>query len=88
MRAVLSLVRRIIPQPLLSLYHLTLSFAGAVMYGFPSRKLIVVGVTGTKGKSSTAEFLNSILETAGQKTALSSTIRFKIGELIIIIAVS
>ena len=67
MRAVLSLVRRIIPQPLLSLYHLTLSFAGAVMYGFPSRKLIVVGVTGTKGKSSTVEFLNSILEAAAKE---------------------
>lgn len=36
-------------------------------------------MTGTKGKSSVCEFVNSILEHAGYKTALASTIRFKIG---------
>ena len=50
----------------------------ALSYGFPARKLVVIGVTGTKGKSTTAEMLFSILRTAGHKTALISTIRFAI----------
>lgn len=61
-------------------YHYALSFLGAVRYLFPSRKLFVIAVTGTKGKSTTVELINAILEEAGYKTALASTIRFKIGE--------
>ncbi len=60
-------------------YHLALAFLGAAIYRFPSRKLTVVAVTGTKGKSSVVEILNAILEEAGYKTALTNTIRFKIG---------
>lgn len=62
-------------------YHWTLSFLAAVWYRFPSRKIKVIGVTGTKGKSSTTEILNAILEEAGYKTALSNTIRFKVGDI-------
>jgi UDP-N-acetylmuramoyl-L-alanyl-D-glutamate--2,6-diaminopimelate ligase len=39
-----------------------------------------VGVTGTKGKSSTVEFVNAVFEAAGYRTAILSTIRFKVGE--------
>src|SRR5262249_20138772 len=60
-------------------YHWILAFAAAVFYGFPSRNIKVIGITGTKGKSSTVEILNAILEEAGYKTALTNTIRFKIG---------
>ncbi|MEA2715589.1 MAG: UDP-N-acetylmuramoyl-L-alanyl-D-glutamate--2,6-diaminopimelate ligase [Candidatus Parcubacteria bacterium] len=60
-------------------YHFTLAFLAALWFGFPSRDIKVIGVTGTKGKSSTVEILNAILEEAGFKTALSNTIRFKIG---------
>lgn len=63
---------------LVSSYHFFLSYATAIRYGFPARKLFVVAVTGTKGKSSTAEMVNAILEGAGYRTALASTIRFKI----------
>ena len=62
------------------LYHRLVALLGALLYQFPSKKLFVVGITGTKGKSSTTELLNSILEEAGYKTALISTIRIKIGE--------
>jgi UDP-N-acetylmuramoyl-L-alanyl-D-glutamate--2,6-diaminopimelate ligase len=58
-----------------------LSFLAAFWYRFPSRKIKVIGVTGTKGKSSTVEILNAILEEAGYKTAISNTIRFKVGDI-------
>jgi UDP-N-acetylmuramoyl-L-alanyl-D-glutamate--2,6-diaminopimelate ligase len=76
-------IRSFIPiklfQSLQPAYHFSLSFVAALIYRFPSRKINIIGVTGTKGKSSTVEILNAILEEAGYKTALSNTIRFKIG---------
>jgi UDP-N-acetylmuramoyl-L-alanyl-D-glutamate--2,6-diaminopimelate ligase len=77
-------IKRLIPQfllrALLPAYHFSLALLGAVIYRFPSRKLIVIGVTGTKGKTSTTEILNNILEASGAKTAILGTLRFKIGE--------
>jgi UDP-N-acetylmuramoyl-L-alanyl-D-glutamate--2,6-diaminopimelate ligase len=61
-------------------YHWTLAMMAAVLYWFPSRRIKVIAVTGTKGKSSTTEILSAILEEAGYKTALSNTIRFKVGD--------
>jgi len=69
------------PSLTVEVYHLFLAWFGAVLYGFPARKMIVVGVTGTKGKSSTAEFLNAILEEAGHTTALINSIRFKTADV-------
>jgi len=51
-----------------------------VRYGFPAKKLIVIGVTGTKGKSSVTEMVSTILEEAGHTVAVSSTIHFKTGK--------
>lgn len=62
------------------IYHYLLSLLGAIIYRFPSRKIFVIAVTGTKGKTSTTELINAILEEAGFKTALLGTMRFKIGE--------
>jgi UDP-N-acetylmuramoyl-L-alanyl-D-glutamate--2,6-diaminopimelate ligase len=70
-----SLLRAIQP-----MYHYALTLLGAVIYQFPSKEITVIGVTGTKGKSSVVEILNAILEADGKRTAVSGTIRFKIGE--------
>lgn len=51
---------------------------GNLIYGKPSRDIFVLGVTGTKGKSTALEIINSILEEAGKKTALISSVRWKI----------
>jgi len=61
-------------------YHYCLTLLGAIIYRFPSSRIFVVGVTGTKGKSTVIELINSILEAAGKKTALSSSIRVKIAD--------
>ena len=61
-------------------YHFLLAATGTIMYRKPSRHIYVIGITGTKGKSSTTEFVNAALEGAGKKTAILSTIRFKVGD--------
>ncbi len=62
-------------------YHLCLACIGTLIYRHPSSSLYVIGVTGTKGKSSTTEFINAVLEAAGKKTAVLSTIRFKVADM-------
>ncbi len=74
----LSLIRALTPKFFISWYHFGLAFLGAALYGFPSRKLIVIGVTGTNGKSTTVDMLSRIFKEAGFKTASFSSIRFQI----------
>jgi UDP-N-acetylmuramoyl-L-alanyl-D-glutamate--2,6-diaminopimelate ligase len=80
---ILRTVEKFIPRKLFTMaqpaYHYTLAFTGALIYRFPSKSIKVVAVTGTKGKTSTVELVNTILEEAGYKTALAGTLRFKIG---------
>lgn len=61
-----------------NIYHRSLAALGAWAYRHPSREVFVIGVTGTKGKSTTLELINAVLETAGKKTALLSSVRKKI----------
>lgn len=71
-----SLLKRIRP-----IYHGALAFLAHLYFGRPSNKLIVIGVTGTNGKTTTVNLIASILEAAGYKVGLSSTINFKIAGL-------
>lgn len=57
-----------------NIYHFLIALAGVVVYRFPSRKIFVLGVTGTKGKSSVVELVRAILEEAGKKTAMISSV--------------
>lgn len=74
------IIKLFLPEFIISFYHWFLAYLGALIYGFPSRKLVVIGVTGTKGKSTTLEIINAGLERTGEKTALSSSVRIKIGD--------
>ena len=47
--------------------------AVSARYGYPARGLKVIAVTGTNGKTTTINFINSILKAAGYKTAMFST---------------
>ena len=60
--------------------HFLFAIASYWFYGRPARNLIVVGVTGTKGKSTTCRFIASVLEAGGYKVGLLSTVEFQIGE--------
>lgn len=63
-----------------SFYHRLLAFFGDFFYKHPSRDIFVVGVTGTKGKTTVLELMNAIFEEAGKKTGLLSSVRRKICE--------
>jgi len=74
------LLKKFLPNFVFSFYHFLFAFLGALIYGFPSKKLTLIGVTGTNGKTTTTEMIASIFEKAGRKIALLNSIRFKIGE--------
>jgi len=82
MDTLLKKIKKIIPAKLFNffqpVYHYCLALLGAIIYRFPSRKIKIISITGTKGKTSTVEFINAILEEAGFITALAGTLRFKI----------
>lgn len=65
---------------LLRPYHFLLALGAAVWYRFPARRLTVVLVTGTKGKSSVTEMLFVTLRAAGYSAAVAGTIRFAIND--------
>jgi UDP-N-acetylmuramoyl-L-alanyl-D-glutamate--2,6-diaminopimelate ligase len=75
-----NLLKKILPPFLISFYHFCLAFLGALIFGFPSKKITLIGVTGTNGKTTTTEMIAEIFEKAGKKIALLNSIRFKIGE--------
>ena len=61
------------------IYHFALAWLGSIIYRNPSKDIFVLGVTGTKGKSTVVELINAIMEGAGKRTAIISSVRFKIG---------
>ncbi len=57
-----------------------LAYASAAYFGNPAEKIAVIGITGTKGKTTTTYMVKSILEHAGHKVGLIGTIEIIIGE--------
>lgn len=84
MEKALRILRRFIPRNvflrLQPAYHFLLAFLSALWYGFPARSLKVIGVTGTKGKTTTVALLHEILASSGARVASLSSVRFRIGD--------
>ncbi len=74
------LLSRLVPQSMKNLCHLGQAVLACAWYGFPSKNLLVVGVTGTNGKTTTTQFISRLLTVSGKKVAMASTINFQIGE--------
>lgn len=79
-----SLFRKLLPESAANrvrpLYHGTVARLASWYFDAPSEKLTVIGVTGTNGKSTTVNLIAKILEEAGHKTGLISTVNFKISD--------
>lgn len=68
-----SLIRRSI-RTVKNSIHLLIAYLANALYGFPSRTMTVIGVTGTDGKTTTSSLLYHILQESGEKAALISTV--------------
>ena len=60
-----------------------MAFISAAWFGYPAENLKTIGITGTKGKTTTTYMVKSILENAGYKVGLIGTIEAIIGEKVI-----
>ena len=67
-------------QKVKNIYHLLRAFTACIYFGFPSKKLTVIGVTGTDGKTTTSHMIYEILKSANKKVSLISSIHAQIGE--------
>lgn len=63
--------------------RLALAYMSAAYFGNPARKLTTIGITGTKGKTTTTYMIKSILENTGKKVGLIGTIETIIGDTVI-----
>ena len=75
-------LRKLLGQKIINVYHLAMAIVANFVYGFPSRSLRVIGVTGTDGKTTTVNMCASILRAAGLSVSHLSTINAQIGEKI------
>ncbi len=57
-----------------------LAWLAAALHNFPARQLVMIGVTGTDGKTTTCNLIYSVLHTGGLKTGLISTVNAVIGD--------
>ncbi len=65
-----------------NLLHFVEAFVFAAFYGFPARKLRVIGVTGTDGKTTTTTLIYQGLKKAGKRVSMISSVYAKIGDKI------
>ncbi len=63
-----------VPQILVEDVRKTVAYAAANFYGQPAKQLRLIGITGTKGKTTTSFLLKSVFEAAGYKVGLIGTV--------------
>jgi len=84
MEHLLNIIKKYIPRKLFKalqpVYHFILSWLAAIYYRCPSEKLIIIGVTGTTGKTTSVYLIAKTLQAAGYKVGFTSTAMFSDGK--------
>lgn len=62
-----------------NIYHLIIATLSVVRYLYPAKNLIVIGVTGTDGKTTTSSLIYQILKLSGKNVSLITSVNAKIG---------
>ena len=76
----LNLLRKIISydNPIRKFWHWLKGISAALINGFPGRNIVVIGITGTNGKTTTTHITEHLLRSAGKKVAMISTVALSI----------
>jgi UDP-N-acetylmuramyl-tripeptide synthetase len=61
-------------------WHGFLAFIASARFGFPSQSMVVIGITGTAGKTTTTQMLAAILNAAGKRTGFITTAGYSLGD--------
>src|SRR3990167_11177564 len=61
-------------QPAINIYHLVKAVCANIYFGFPSKKMKVIGVTGTDGKTTTTFLIYHILKNSGKRVSMMSSV--------------
>lgn len=75
-----NVLKKIMPYRFILFVHKARAVSASVRFGFPSRKLKIIAVAGTKGKTTTSNMIARMLEKSGHKVAMLSTANFQIGD--------
>ncbi len=75
-------LKKILPQSWIHWSHKARAVTACLLYRFPGRSIKVIGVTGTNGKTTTCHFITAILQAAGFRVGMATTINFQIGRKI------
>lgn len=75
-----SKLKEIVPENLRRRFRLLQSFLAAAYYGFPAKKLKLIGVTGTSGKSTTTNIIFHVLNENGYRVGMISTTGARAGD--------
>lgn len=73
-------LRRLVPRSAFEMYHFFLARLAAFIYRYPSEELMVIGVTGTNGKTTTSYLISKALEASGAKVGCTTTAILKIDQ--------